>query len=132
MAAGRAWVAGDLFDRPTGSGASRGDDALADARALGLSAEAEAAIEAALAYRPGIMPGGGAFAGLYPDHAPAGEAFLAAATQWRVADGHYVGLDYAGAAVAWRACGIEPNATTFARLQAIECAARDALNARAS
>ncbi len=127
MAAGRAWVAGDLFDRPTNlQGLASGeDDALADARAMGLPAAAMAAIEARLAHPAGQ------FAGLYPDHAPAAEAFVAAATQWRVAgSGHYVGLDYAGAAIAWRARGIEPDATSFAHLQAIECAARDALNAR--
>lgn len=123
MAAGRAWVAGDLFDRPHHSGGD--DDARADARAMGLPADAVAAIEARLA-RPV-----GAFCGLYPDHVPAAEAFVAAATQWRVAgSGHYVGLDYAGAAIAWRARGIEPDAATFANLQAIECAGRDALNAR--
>lgn len=77
------------------------------------------------------------FAGVWPDNRAAVDAFLAASSQWRTAvameDGRlrtlWIGLDYAGAAVAWSACGIAP-AAAFGGLRIMEATARDALNGR--
>jgi hypothetical protein len=126
--AARAWAEGTLDDAPPASD----DDAIADARAARLDAAAQAAIA-----RWAIDRTGPAFCGVWPDNAAAVTAFLAAASQWRtmIADRNgriatrFLGLDYAGAAIAWSARGIEPDADLFDRLTVIEMAARDALNA---
>lgn len=125
--AARAWANATLADQP----AATDDDALADASAAGLDAAAQAAIA-----RWAIDRTGPAFCGVWPDNAAAVTAFLAAASQWRttIADRNgrvitrFLGLDYAGAAIAWSARGIEPDADLFDRLTVIEMAARDALN----
>ena len=82
----------------------------------------------------GHRPGG--FAGVWPENAAAVESFLAAASQWRTTlgleDGRlravFIGLDYAGAAVAFGAAGIHLDRKLLADLQTLEAAARDALN----
>lgn len=125
--AAQAWANATLADQP----AATDDDALADASAAGLDAAAQAAIA-----RWAIDRTGPAFCGVWPDNAAAVTAFLAAASQWRttIADRNgrvitrFLGLDYAGAAIAWSARGIEPDADLFDRLTVIEMAARDALN----
>ncbi|EDQ34299.1 Phage related hypothetical protein (DUF1799) [Hoeflea phototrophica DFL-43] len=125
--AARAWANATLADQPQVAD----DDALADASAAGLDAAAQAAIA-----RWAIDRTGPAFCGVWPDNADAVAAFLAAASQWRtmIADRNgrivtrFLGLDYAGAAIAWSARGIEPDSDLFDRLTVIEMAARDALN----
>lgn len=125
--AARAWANATLADQP----AATDDDALADASAAGLDAAAQAAIA-----RWAIDRTGPASCGVWPDNAAAVTAFLAAASQWRttIADRNgrvitrFLGLDYAGAAIAWSARGIKPDADLFDRLTVIEMAARDALN----
>lgn len=125
--AARAWANATLADTPQ----APEDDALADASAAGLDAAAQAAIA-----RWARHSTGPAFSGVWPDNADAVAAFLAAASQWRttIADrngrivSRFLGLDYAGAAIAWSARGIEPDKDLFDRLTVIEMAARDALN----
>lgn len=125
--AARAWANATLADQPQAAD----DDAIADALAAGLDATAQAAIA-----RWAIDRTGPALCGVWPDNADAVTAFLAAASQWRttIADrnGHivtrFLGLDYAGAAIAWSARGIKPDVDLFDRLTVIEMAARDALN----
>lgn len=101
-------------------------------------ADAEiAAVKALLRSGSARRPEGEVFDGVWPDNRPAVAAFLAASSQWRTAvameDGRlrtlWIGLDYAGAAVAWAACGIAP-AAAFGGLRIMEAAARDALNGR--
>ena len=79
---------------------------------------------------------GGTFRGVWPDNRSVVDAFLAGASQWRTAvtieEGRlrtmWIGLDYAGAAVAWSARGIELTTERLAGVQTMEMAARDALN----
>jgi hypothetical protein len=78
----------------------------------------------------------GSFNGVWPANRSAVDAFLAVASQWRTAmtveEGRlktmWIGLDYAGAAVAWTARGIELTAELLASIQIIEMSARKALN----
>lgn len=80
-------------------------------------------------------PGSG-FQGAWPQNQPVVDAFLAAASQWRTAVTSeerrlrtlWIGLDYAGAAIAWSARGIELTGELLSGVQAMELAARDALN----
>lgn len=130
--AARAWANATLADQPQAAE----DDALADASAAGLDAAAQAAIARWAIDRTGPDFSRPAFSGVWSDNADAVTAFLAAASQWRttIADRNgrivtrFLGLDYAGAAIAWSARGIEPDADLFDRLTVIEMAARDALN----
>lgn len=130
--AARAWANATLADQPQAAD----DDALADASAAGLDAAAQAAIARWAIDRTGTCFSGPGFSGVWPDNADAVAAFLAAASQWRttIADRNgrivtrVLGLDYAGAAIAWSARGIEPDSDLFDRLTVIEMAARDALN----
>lgn len=120
--AGRAWAKGGLFASPC----KEDDDAIADARALGLPAEAIADIEAALAQGDG-------FEGVWPDHEAAVAAFCVAGTQWRTAPlgmaGYaYVGLDYSAARDAWAMAGLETTPEVFAQIRLIEHGALGALN----
>jgi hypothetical protein len=79
---------------------------------------------------------GGTFRGVWPDNCSVVDAFLAGATQWRTAvtieEGRlrtmWIGLDYAGAAIAWGARGVELTAERLAGVQTMEMAARDVLN----
>ncbi|WP_157384472.1 DUF1799 domain-containing protein [Nitratireductor soli] len=106
-------------------------EAADDARRWGMDEPDIAALVAALSGRRSA-----GFAGVWPDNCPAVDAFLAAASQWRTAlvvEGGrlrmmWIGLDYAGAAVAWKAGGRMIDAAVFAGVQAIELAARAAMN----
>lgn len=126
--AARAWAEGTLDDAPP---EEADDDAIADARAAGLDADAQAAIAAWDRHRTSAS-----FSGVWPQNAVAVTAFLAAASQWRTTladqNGHivtrFIGLDYAGAAIAWSARNIEMAADAFDRLTVLEMAARDELN----
>lgn len=68
---------------------------------------------------------------VWPELAPAVEAFLAVATQWRVVAGmaglQVIGLDYTAVRIGLRAAGIRMTPALWADLQVIEIAARDAL-----
>ncbi|SMH42505.1 DUF1799 domain-containing protein [Mesorhizobium australicum] len=105
-----------------------------DARRWKLPAEEIAALRLHLAGRRE-----GEFAGVWPDNVGAVTAFLLAASQWRTSirmDERrlrtvFVGLDYSGAKVAIDAAGIVLSGPTFAGLQVMEMAARDALNGEA-
>jgi len=101
MAAGRTLVTGQIAARP--------DDALDDARRMGLDLT-----EADL----------NADAGLWPWHASAVRAMQLAMTQWRIASTMErvvtTGLDYAAAAIAWSAAGIEMTPDLFDEVQVIE------------
>lgn len=71
--------------------------------------------------------------GVWAEHVPALRAFLVAATQWRfVPRGEgglrAIGLDYAGVDAALRRSGIETTPRIWRDMQAIEIAARTALN----
>lgn len=70
--------------------------------------------------------------GVWPENAPAVEAFLAVATQWRVVAGperlRVVGLDYAGARAGWDLAGIAMTPALFADVRIMEAAAIAALN----
>ncbi len=135
--AARAWHDGTLFGAPARAAGTAmpangmsGDDALSDALAMGLSADEIARLEQQLARSSG------AFDGVWPDHVTAVAAFVAAATQWRtalaaLADGiasRFLGLDYAGASVAWNAFGITIGAEDMGRLRTLENAAATLLN----
>lgn len=125
--AARAWAEGTLDDTPP----APDDDAIADARAAGLDAAAQAAIA-----RWDRHCSSGSFSGVWPQNAAAVTAFLTAASQWRTTltgrNGliitRFIGLDYAGAAIAWSARGVALDNETFNGLTVIEMAARDALN----
>lgn len=114
------------------SAAEDGEEAIADARRWGLAEDEVRALEAALS----STRRGGGFRGVWPDNRVVVDAFLAAASQWRTAIGFdeermrtlWIGLDYAGAAVAWGARGIDVTAERLAGVQAMELAARQALN----
>lgn len=68
---------------------------------------------------------------VWPELAPAVEAFLAVSTQWRTTAGMsgliVIGLDYVGARFGLRAAGIRVTPELWADLQVMEIAARDAL-----
>ena len=107
-------------------------EAVADARRFGMSADAIAALAAHLA----SPVGDGTFAGVWPHNFGAVDAFLAGASQWRavsrVLEGqlmtYWIGLDYAGVAVAHAALELEVRAADWAGMQIMERAARDAMN----
>lgn len=121
--AGRAWAKGGLFLRQA---QDEHDEALADARALGLPAEALADIEAALAQE-------GGFAGIWPEHELAVAAFVTAGTQWRtmsagLAGALWIGLDYSAARDAWAMAGMDVTPQIFGQVRMIEHGALGALN----
>jgi hypothetical protein len=123
MAAARAWIDGTLFERQE----MAVDDGLrAEAELLGIPQAAAAAMierdEAARASRVET------FTGVWPQHGEAVRAFVAAASQWRMAGSFFAGIDYAAAAIAWAALGIDARGETFSRFQAIECEVRHLLN----
>jgi Phage related hypothetical protein (DUF1799) len=130
----RAWVNGSLTAAPK-AGAD-GDDAVADARRMGADEAMIAALVEWQAHQDGLADDASLFKGVWPQHVNAVSAFLAACTQWRtilVQAGErfavqYTGLDYAGAAVAWAARGIEVASDIFDQFTILETAARDALN----
>lgn len=68
---------------------------------------------------------------VWPENVPALEAFLAVATQWRIAPTGAgfapVGLDYVAVRVGLRAAGIRVTPALWADLRVLEIAARDAL-----
>ncbi|WP_323780162.1 DUF1799 domain-containing protein [Thalassovita sp.] len=76
--------------------------------------------------------------GVWAEHVPAAEAFLASATQWRTqtrGGGPYssarmvfLGLDYSGVDVSLRRVGLELSPKSWSDLQIIELAAAAALN----
>ena len=106
-----------------------------DARRWCCSEEQIAALKARLsAGFAGSLAGGNA--GVWPRHAKAMRAFLAAASQWRAILAAprpvWIGLDYAAAAIAWGELDIELEPADFARFQVIEIGARDAQNERTS
>ncbi len=110
MAAARHWA---------GDGAGAGE-AAADLEKMG--APAEIAAERRLALDCPV----------YAENVPALEAFLAVATQWRLApSGALVGLDYAAAKVALTALGIRLDRGLMEGLQVMERAAADAVSRRA-
>jgi len=75
--------------------------------------------------------------GLWPEHVPVVEAFLACETQWRVASVSngfgarmvYVGLDYAACRVALELAGIVVTPDLWSGLQQLELMAIAVLNA---
>lgn len=75
--------------------------------------------------------------GLWPEHVPVVEAFLACETQWRVGTvtngfatrALYVGLDYAACRVALELSGIVVTPELWSGLQQLELAAIAVLNA---
>ena len=71
--------------------------------------------------------------GIWADHVPALLAFLRVTTQWRVVGGdgggrRVIGLDYAGAKIAWDYAGTVMTPDLWAQVQMIERGARDAMN----
>lgn len=108
--AGRAWAL-------QGSGGGRADDALEDARRMGIDLTEE-----------DFAP---AFA-LWHWHLPAWEAFVAVCSQWRTAatmEGiTVVGLDYSAARDGLAMAGIDIAPATWADLRLIEEGAVAALN----
>lgn len=124
--AARAWVRNELFE-PAGV-AGPTDDAVADARRFGFDEDCVASISSA-DKRYAHLDG---FDGVWPENVPAVKAFLFAASQWRTAGtAHrvlFIGIDYAAAAIAWSANGIEMTADLFARFAALESAACAVLN----
>lgn len=75
--------------------------------------------------------------GLWPENAPALEAFLAVTTQWRVvatAKGplFFAGIDYQGARAGFDLAGIAMTPEVWADVQMIEAGAWGALNRRRS
>ena len=116
MSAGRAWATGTLI----GGSNRRVDDAMADARLLGIDldpVEVEEADE-----------------GVWPENVPAVVAFLSVQTQWRVVAGssqlHYIGLDYAGVAAGLTAANINVTPELWSDIRLIEMGARAALQER--
>lgn len=73
--------------------------------------------------------------GVWPENAPAVDAFLAVSTQWRMvasAGGPlvYGGLDYTGVRAGLDLAGITPSPALWADVQLIEAGALGALNRR--
>jgi hypothetical protein len=115
------------------------DNALADARAMEATPEQMAALEAYLAALDGIEPEL-TFNGIWPAHVPAVNALVLAGSQWRTTMAQvfengrvflvtrFLGLDYAGAAVAWAASGLVLNAADFTNLRILESATASLMN----
>lgn len=76
--------------------------------------------------------------GVFAEHVPIVDAFLAVCSQWRTAAAStmagarlvYLGLDYAGARAGLALAGIEATPDLWAGVQIMEAAAVAALNAR--
>lgn len=67
--------------------------------------------------------------GVWSEHVPALEAFLAVATQWRLSGmGRPVGLDYTAARAGFDLAGITVSPALWEQVQAIEHGALAALN----
>jgi len=122
--AARAWAKGE-FAQPVAAD----NELLADARRFGAT---PAQLQNIASHAAFLRPG---FSGVWPQNVPAVSAFLAASSQWRTAglpDGPgrfvYLGLDYAGAAIAWSARQIAMTPEMFAGVQVMEAAARAQLN----
>lgn len=97
------------------------DDAEDDARRWGLALEGPDA--------PGPENG------LWPEHVPALEAFLAVATQWRVTAPRLgplvvMGLDYGACEAGFRLAGMEMAPGLWAEVRAIESGAIAAMNGK--
>ena len=72
--------------------------------------------------------------GLWHEHAPAVEAFLAVSGQWRVvprfgAAALYLGLDYSATEAGWRMAGVSITPELMVEVQLIEAGAVETLNA---
>lgn len=95
------------------------DDALADARAIGIDLRPE---DLSLERSTGV----------WAENVPAVTAFLAVATQWRVAAGAtgllVTGLDYGGARAGIEALGIAITPRLWGDLQVIEAGALAEMN----
>ena len=101
MAAGRDWV--------TGTSAARTDDALEDAKLMGIDLTDE---DMEMSQ------------GVWPWHLPALDAFRVVATQWRVSGTlerlYRTGLDYIACKAAWELAGTDLTPELFEDIQAIE------------
>lgn len=111
---GRAWVRGELHAPDDGD-----DDALADARAIGLDIRPE-----------DLAPE--RVRGVWEVNIPAVTAFLAVSTQWRVVAGATgllcTGLDYAGARAGIEGLGIAITPRLWGDVQVIEAGALTEMN----
>lgn len=124
-------MAGTLLD----GAVPGGEEAVVDAMLWGLP-------EAEIASLIDVFGSGpvGDFAGVWPANRDTVDAFLVAASQWRTGIATmggglatlWVGLDYAGLAVALAAHGIELTGERLAGIQVMERAARAALNGGAA
>lgn len=112
--AGRAWAAGTLHDD------GREDELEADARFFG--------IPVALVRRADDQDG------VWPEHLPALERFLAVQTQWCVEVGmrgaFWLGLDYGACESGLRLAGFAPDPELWAEVRLIEDGAKQELNGR--
>jgi hypothetical protein len=81
---------------------------------------------------PETLPGARANSeGLWPEHLPALDAFLAISGQWRQGpDGHVLGLDYTAVRAGFALSGIEMTPDLWSDVQSIETGARAALNGK--
>lgn len=81
---------------------------------------------------PDLLSEGSDRDGIWSQHVPALEAFLAIDTQWRVVGVHggieVVGLDYAAVRDGLAMAGLDLDADTWAELQLIEAGAVAAMN----
>lgn len=73
--------------------------------------------------------------GIWEDHVPALEAFLAVATQWRVIAGglggsQVIGLDYTACEAGLRLAGVEMTPGLWAEVRVIESGAIAAMNGK--
>lgn len=105
---GRAWAAGRLNNDPAAE-----DELAAEARAFGID--------------PQTLPDQST--AVWPDAAPALDAFLAVAGQWRVTpSGRVIGLDYAAVRAGLELAGIELTPEVWSDVQHIEQGALVGLN----
>lgn len=68
--------------------------------------------------------------GVWAENADVVIAWLTVASQWRVSQGAWIGLDYAGVKTVLEAREIAAGPDLWAGLQVMEFAAREALNAQ--
>lgn len=109
---------------------------MADARLWGLAETEVAALIEILGSGDAL----GDFDGVWPMNRATVDAFLVAASQWRTGVATtggrlatlWIGLDYAGLAVALAAHGVELTGERLAGIQVMERAARAALNGGAA
>jgi hypothetical protein len=77
------------------------------------------------------LPGRDEGDGLWPDHLPALDAFLAIAGQWRLApSGRFLGLDYTAVRAGLDLAGIEVTPDLWSDVQIIEAGALAGLNGK--